>query len=322
MRSYVTRGKVLLLAVTLAAGGGGLIAMQLTGFATGGEKGQTGPNPTNLANAADEKAILKVQAAYVKAFNARDAKALAAFWTPDGEFTDAEGDTYRGSAAIEKEFREFFAESKDLTLEIKTESLRFVAPGVAIENGSTRVMRGADVISNSAYNIVHARRDGQWQLASVREAPYASASNYEHLRDLEWLVGDWRAKDGGKALEMSCEWTAKKNFLLRKYTLKEADGETRTGVQVIGWDPVEGGIRAWVFDSDGGFGSELWDRDGKRWVLEANGVTREGVPFAATNIVTRLDADSFHWQSVERSMGQARLPDTALVKVTRIRTGK
>src|SRR5207248_1677885 len=153
------------------------------------------------ATADDEKAIQATQAAYVKAFNAGDAKALAAFWAPDGEFTDAEGRSFRGRAAIEKEFAAFFADAKGAALEVTTDSLRFVAPGVALENGTTRLTRSSDgAASVSAYNIVHTKRGGQWLLASVREAAYAPSSNYERLRDLEWLVGTWSAKNGGQTL--------------------------------------------------------------------------------------------------------------------------
>jgi hypothetical protein len=120
-------------------------------------------------------------------------------------------------------------------------------------------------------------------------------------------------------LTLTCEWTAKRNFLTRKYELKEADGAVRTGIQIIGWDPLVGAIRSWVFDSDGGFGDEQWTRDGKRWVLEANAVTRDGAEAVATNVLTRLDHDRFTWQSVRRELNDVRLPDTALLTVTRVK---
>src|SRR5262249_58664415 len=104
---------------------------------------------------------------------------------------------------------------------------------------------------------------------SVRESTRPPSSNYERLRGLEWLVGKWAAKGGGQSLELTCEWAAKRNFLLRRYTLRGAVGAVETGIQVIGWDPAAGEIRSWVLDSDGGFGSERWTRDGNRWILEA-----------------------------------------------------
>jgi uncharacterized protein (TIGR02246 family) len=310
-------------AVLAAAGAGGFVAVRATGQALNGEKIGQAPIAKDLATAEDEKALQTIRAAYTKAFNSGDAKALATFWAQDGEFVDAEGKSYRGRSAIEKEFKDFFAKEKGLALEINTDTLRFVSPDVALESGSARVTRLADgAASSAAYTIVHTKRDGKWLMASVREAPYAAASNYERLRDLEWLVGNWKAEHSGQTMEMNCEWTAKRNFLTRKYTLTSAEGKSKTGLQIVGWDPVAGKIRSWVFDSDGGFGSEWWTRDGKRWVLEATAVTRDGAAATAVNVMTLLDHDNFNWQSVRRDLNQVRLPDTALIKVTRVKAKK
>jgi uncharacterized protein (TIGR02246 family) len=297
------------------------LATRSTDAAFGDKQVAPVPSASDPKTAEDEKAILKIQAQYVKAFNAGDAKALAAFWTPDGEFVDAEGKSFTGRSAIAKEFAAFFAESKGVTLEVRTNSIRFVSPGVALESGTSRVARASDGEAHvTAYYIVHTRRDGQWQLASVRESTHVASSNYEQLRSLEWLVGNWTAKSGNQSLELSCEWAAKRNFLLRKYVLKDADGSAKTGIQIIGWDPNAGAIRSWNFDSDGGFGSEHWTREGKRWVLEATGVTRDGAETTATNILTPIDHDNFTWQSVRRGVEHVRLPDTVLVKATRVKT--
>jgi hypothetical protein len=116
---------------------------------------------------------------------------------------------------------------------------------------------------------------------------------------------------------VTCEWTAKRNFLIRKYSLTATDGDAKNGIQVIGWDPVAGGIRSWVFDSDGGYGSEKWIKDGPRWILEASAVTREGATGTATNVLTRVDHDNFTWQSIRRTLNQLPLPDTGAIKATR-----
>jgi uncharacterized protein (TIGR02246 family) len=324
MRAHWNWNKVLFVAAVLAAAAaGGFLAVRTTGRAVGDEKIGQAPTAKDPATTEDETALRKIQAAYVKAFNTGDAKALAAFWAPDGEFVDAEGKSYRGRSAIEKEFTDFFAKEKGMALEITSDTLRFVSPTVALESGTARVTRLADGASNmAAYTIVHTKRDGLWLMASVRETPYAAASNYERLRDLEWLVGSWKSEHAGQTLELECEWTAKRNFLTRKFTLKAAGGTTKTGLQIIGWDPVAGKIRSWVFDSDGGFGSEWWTRDGKRWVLEAAAVTRDGTSAASVNVLTILDHDNFNWQSVQRDLNQVRLPDTALIKVTRVKAKK
>ena len=89
--------------------------------------------------------------------------------------------------------------------------------------------------------------------------------------------------------------------------------------ETIGKDPRTGGLRSWLFGSDGGFGEATWSRDGKRWLLEASGVTSDGDEMTATNILTPIDKDSFSWQSIDRTRDGEDLPNVAPIKVTRVK---
>src|SRR5258708_2885455 len=53
---------------------------------------------------ADRQAIRQASRAFSAAFDKRDAKAVAAFWTEQGEYQEESGDVVRGHAAIEKAF--------------------------------------------------------------------------------------------------------------------------------------------------------------------------------------------------------------------------
>src|SRR5687767_5951862 len=92
--------------------------------------------------AEDETAIRKSADSYVNAFNDRDAKALAAHWSPGAVYqnplTDEE---VTGRDAIEKQFAAIFADLKDAKLEATIESVQFVSPNVAVEHGTARVIR-------------------------------------------------------------------------------------------------------------------------------------------------------------------------------------
>src|SRR5712692_6376810 len=90
--------------------------------------------------ASEEAALLKNAEAFVEAFHKGDAKAVAAFWTKDGDYTDQTGHTFKGRDAIEKGFTEFFAENKGLKLRIDITGVKFVTPEVAIEDGLTSVI--------------------------------------------------------------------------------------------------------------------------------------------------------------------------------------
>src|SRR5713101_7700156 len=84
------------------------------------------------ANSKDAEAIFKRAEAFVEAFHKADAKALAAFWLPDGDYVLQTGGHVKGRAAIEKVFKGLFAENKGLKLRINIAATRFVTPDVAV----------------------------------------------------------------------------------------------------------------------------------------------------------------------------------------------
>src|SRR5216110_2740948 len=71
----------------------------------------------------DRDAIRASLEAFVKAFESRDAKALAANWTVEGEYNNEGGARIQGRAAIEKAFEAFFAKTPEVKAKIQPESL-------------------------------------------------------------------------------------------------------------------------------------------------------------------------------------------------------
>jgi uncharacterized protein (TIGR02246 family) len=104
-----------------------------------GLSAQPAPAAVSDDNAADAAALKKNAEAFITAFDKGDAKAVAAFWTPDGDYVDETGRHMKGREEIEKTFAEFFSENKGMKAQIHTESLRFVTPDVAVEDGVTAV---------------------------------------------------------------------------------------------------------------------------------------------------------------------------------------
>ena len=72
------------------------------------------------------------------------------------------------------------------------------------------------------------------------------------------------------------------------------------GTEVIGWDPRTSRIRSWVFDSDGGFGENVWVHDGNRWLIKYSGTLADGSEASATHILTNVDAATATLQSKDR----------------------
>jgi uncharacterized protein (TIGR02246 family) len=270
----------------------------------------------------DKAAIAKNAEAFIEAFHKGDAKALAAFWIPDGDYTDQGGKHWKGREAIEKAFQGMFADSKDLNLRIDSMSLRFVTPDVAIEDGTTAVLHpDGEPPSRARYTIVHVKKDGQWLLNSVRDAPFTPATNYEHLRVLEWAIGDW-ADEGekGEVGRIAFSWSENQNFIVSTFATTFKNITIHSGTQWIGWDPDTKQIRSWSFQGNGTFGEGSWTREGdNKWIITTRATTRDGTKVVATNVVTRIDADTITWQSRDRAVDGKPTPDSKEIKMKRIK---
>ena len=151
-------------------------------------------------------------------------------------------------------------------------------------------------------------------IAIAREWPGDGLS----LRDLEWLIGTWEAKRDGTVVATTYEWTKNRTFI-RCHASITQEGKTVTATQMIGKMPSTGGLHMWTFEDEGGIGDSDLARDGKKWMHAARGSTADGRVVTATNIITPVDADSFTWQSVERTLDGESLPDLPPVKVVRVK---
>lgn len=269
--------------------------------------------------ATDEAAIRKAVEAYVVAFNKADAKGVAAMWSPDAVYTDGEtGEKFTGREEIEQHFAAVFAASKELKLTATTDSVQFISPGVAVEFGSAAVVRAEQAPEETRYTAVYVKRDGAWLLDRVTEEEIPVVlSNYEHLKALEWMIGDWIDQDDHVSVETTCQWTKNRNFITRMFAVTAGDRIEMSGMQIVGWDPTKKQIRSWVFDSDGGFGEGVWTKKEKSWHIQTTGTAPDGSKSSSVNILTPVDNDSFTWQSVNRIADGGLLPNVDEVIVVR-----
>jgi uncharacterized protein (TIGR02246 family) len=269
--------------------------------------------------ASDEAAIRKSVESYVAAFNKGDAKTLAAMWSPEAVYTNPlSGEQVVGRAEIEKQFASIFADAKGTKLESKTETIKFISPNVAVEQGTAKVIRPDQEPENSEYTAVYVKRDGQWLLDRVTEEDVPVVkSNYDKLKDLEWMIGTWVDQDEQNRIETTCQWTKNRNFITRSFTMSIRDRIEMAGMQIVGWDPAAKQIRSWVFDSDGGFSEGIWKKKDKRWYIQSTGTLQDGRKSSSVNIITCVDDNSFTWQSVNREAGGELLPNVAEVVVVR-----
>jgi uncharacterized protein (TIGR02246 family) len=298
----------------------GALAALTAGFLTGQDRPARDKGPAAAKAGAperkeDEEAIRKLSAEFTRALVKGDARALAALWTEEGEYVADDGTTVRGRPALEAAYAKFFAKGPPVKAEATIDSIRFVGRDSAIEEGVAKVRKGKGEDPDvSRYSTLYVREDGRWRIALLREWPDEGAT----LSDLDWLIGTWVGKANDTEVRTTYERDENKPFLRARITIRGKD-DTVSATQMIAKDPRTGGLRSWLFGSDGGFGEASWSRDGKRWVLEATGVTGDGGEMTATNVLTPIDRDSFTWQSIDRTLNGEAVPNIAPVKVTRVK---
>lgn len=263
-------------------------------------------------------AIRKEVALSVVAFNKRDAKAVAAFWTKDGEYVDESGQSVVGRAAIESYFAEVFKSRPEAKMQLVTDSVRLVSDSVAIEDGQTIVEPSPNATAEvSKYTAVHVKVDGKWLLASVRDIQVDTTAASNDLADLEWLIGDWTAEENGARTESKCRWVVNNKFVERSYSTTQLDGTVTTGMQIIGWNSQANHVQSWSFAADGGHAIGIWSATDGGWLAKVAGTTGANVSTTAVNVLRRLDDNAYAWQSMDRIIGEVRLPDTDEVIIRR-----
>ena len=105
----------------------------------------------------DEGAVRAAIESYVEAFNRGDATAVAAHWSETGEWIDPEGTPIQGREEILVEMRAYFAGDKKPHIELLDLSVQFLAPSVAVEQGTALVTRPGEAASESSYLAIHVR---------------------------------------------------------------------------------------------------------------------------------------------------------------------
>jgi uncharacterized protein (TIGR02246 family) len=259
--------------------------------------------------------------AFIKAFNAGDAKAVAALWTPAGTMADDRGEIFKGRKAIEDQYAAFFKAFPGAKMVIAIKSIDFPAASMAVEDGMAQVFTrqpGPPVASR--YTAIHVRENGKWQMASVRETTVPLTSNFSKLEELGWLIGTWQTKRDGTAVRATFRWIANKSFIERDFTVSQDGIQTASGIQVIGWDPQAGRFRSWSFDASGGYGTSLWTPTPEGMHAESSGVMPDGTPTSSEKVLIRVPGEDnvFGWRSFHRSIGDVALPDTAEVVLDRV----
>jgi uncharacterized protein (TIGR02246 family) len=269
----------------------------------------------------DEAAVYRAMEAFVNAFNANDAKALAATVSPTFEFVDDDSNRVEGAKVFEDLMAKYFEGNKGVKLQFTPEGIRTVAPGVALEDGESAITNPVrETVSVRRVSVVYAKVDGAWKVASIREYPEEPevVTAEERLKELGWFVGEWMDEGSDAIVLNSVKWSADKSHLVREFSVVHAGQEVIRGQQRIAVDPLSGTVKGWAFDSDGGYGESVWARSGDEWIVRASGVTSDGDVSGATYVIKPLGKDKIELKTMHKIVGETVEADTTTVMVRRV----
>jgi uncharacterized protein (TIGR02246 family) len=281
-------------------------------------KSSAAPAKATLSRADDEQAIRQAVDAMLNAYNTGDSQAVAAMFTPDALIVDAQGHSTQGRDGIQQAFANVFKQHPQARQEVSISLIRFVAPAVAIEEGTSTTINAPDETPQRMnYSVVHVKQEGKWLMASARDLENEEATAQSELDQLGWLVGEWVDESPDGLVKTRYSWTDNHVYLVSEFKMQIGGQTALSGTQRMCWDPLINKIRSWVFDSEGGFSQGTWTRNGNQWIVKLSGVTRAGLAGSATHVIKRISADKYSWQAHDRIVGDDVTPDTQEIVVVR-----
>ncbi len=261
--------------------------------------------------------LQKAAADFVTAYNKQDAAGIAALFTESGEMADLTGnDLTSGREDIKARYEEIFADDPP-QMAIEVDSVRLVAPNLAIEDGTFHLTPADDVnappTSTNYSAVLMKNAEGVWQIASTRTLKDITDAAGQ-LADLaEVLKGEWTCRTGeGVQLDLAFGWDASGKFLSGEMLTTAADAEPQEGSIRIGWDAARKSIVSWMFDAAGGSTQGFWTPTETGWLIRSEGTTADGETLNATQELSPEGKDTLIWSATNRVIDGEKQPDKSL----------
>ena len=261
--------------------------------------------------------LQKAAADFVTAYNSKDSAAIAALFTENGEIADLTGgELISGRDQVKARYDEVFADDPD-QIAIEVDSVRLVAPNLAIEDGIYHLTPAADEhappTSTSYTAVLMKNGEGTWQIASTRSLKNVTDSAGQ-LSDLAGaLKGEWTSRTSdGIQLDLAFGWDSSGKFLTGEMLTTAADSEPQEGSIRIGWDAARKSIVSWMFDAAGGSTHGVWTPTENGWLIRSEGTTAEGETLNSSQELTADGKETLIWVATNRIIDGEKQPDKTL----------
>jgi|APTNR8051073442_1049403.scaffolds.fasta_scaffold22731_2 uncharacterized protein (TIGR02246 family) len=253
---------------------------------------------------------------FVIAFNAKDSEAIAKLFLENGEISDdGDGSIISGREQIAAHYAGLFAGENVPSLAIEVDSVRLVAPNLAIEDGTAHFTdaEGDAPPRSTAYTAVLMKNGDQaWQIASTRSLRDVT-EDAGRLADLAATInGDWTTLNEGVRLDLAFGWDETGNFITGEMLTTTADGEPQPGTIRISWDAAKQSIVSWIFDAEGGVSEGIWTPTEDGWLIRSEGTTGDGEILGASQSLTTEGPNTLLWTATHRVVDGEVQPDNLL----------
>lgn len=273
-------------------------------------------NPTQKEQ---ENRILEETKNYEQAFSSHNPETVLAFWEEDAVYANPDkGITYSGHEQLAKEFKKLFQKHHADRLEINLKSIEFPESDKAVEVGRYKIFfsDGKPPIEK-AFKAILVNSGNHWLFQNMRQIPLeAATSNADHLKELDWLVGDWIDTDEDVDIETTTAWKYN-NFLVQHFKMQLYNQPVLEGEQIIGWDPQKKEIRSWIFDSDGGYGEGKWYKKGSDWLVKTTYTLANGNKSSAIHVYRKVSDQAYSWASEARDINGEILPNIPPIHIVK-----
>jgi uncharacterized protein (TIGR02246 family) len=266
-----------------------------------------------------EDQVRKLLIDLTAAVNASDADKTVSFWSSDAVFIDEAGESTRGQKALRERFAVTFAQRPEGVVQFHPEKIDFPAPNVSLVVGDVSRKTGAQDLPAARFSFVLVKDHDAWLVSEGTETLIQESNAADHLKELEWLIGNWQVEKPEGAAKLEVDWGSGRNFIMSR-CLIPTKGATQIDSQVIGWDPRSKSIVSWHFGCRGGFGYGKWSRQADGWVVDFAGVGADGSEMRATNLFTVKSPSEFVWQSTAQSNNGVSIADSEALKVRKARS--
>lgn len=276
-------------------------------------------NKGSLSTSQTQKELQESAEAYTEAFNIHDPEQLTSLWEKDAFFINlTTGEVAEGDRNISNFFRNLFEKKGARNVKMIISKVSSSKPTNALAQGILEISFADQYVWKGAFKAEYHKHDDKWFIGSFSlNEINSSETQFKHLKELDWLAGNWIDAENPVEVAYSNLWDKNKNFLVQTFTYSVLGQEELKGMQIIGWNPKTKTINSWTFDSDGGYGSGIWNKNGNHWKVLQEFTLPQGEKATSIHTYELLDDQSYTFVDSDRAVDGKKLPDIGPFKIIR-----